>query len=582
MKKIISITSILTTSFLAFLSTQNATNASSTLPNDGNAGAPMDNAGQTCTSCHGGTATNTTGVISSNIPASGYVAGSTYNFTVSMSGASAYGFEMTPQTPSSNVGLGTWIAGTGSSVSSKYIKQSVKLTGASATWTFQWTAPSTATTVTFYGAFNYANNNNNSTGDIIKTSSITYTACSTPSITGSMSGNVTICSGSSNTYSISPVSGATSYSWSLPGGWTGTSSTNTISTTASSTSGNISVTASNSCGASPMKTLSITVNSSPSVPTSVSGSTIICAGTSNTYSVPLVNGASSYIWTLPSSWTGSSNTNTISTTAGSSGGNILVSAMNSCGTSPSQTLNVSVSGGSALPQPTVISGNTMICANSSNTYSVAPVSGANSYIWTLPSGWSGASNTNTINTTSNLSSGTISVSASNTCSSSAAQTLAIVIQTVNTSVTQSGISLTANNSGATYQWINCSNNLPINNAITQSYTASSNGAYAVIVTSNGCSDTSACFNITSVIVNELNLLKNINVYPNPTNGKIILFENNIELNTQYKLIIYDINNHIIFQSNTISSIDISDQPNGIYLLKIYNDEKYSIKKIIKQ
>lgn len=178
MKKILLLSSLLTVTALAVISTQNPTNASASNPNDGNAGAPMDNAGQTCTSCHSGTATQTTGVISSDIPGSGYIAGVTYNFTVTMSGAAAYGFEITPQTATSNVGLGTLIAGPGTSVSTKYIKHSSKLTGASATWTFQWTAP-TATTVTFYGAFNYANNNNNDLGDIIKTSSVTYLANTT-------------------------------------------------------------------------------------------------------------------------------------------------------------------------------------------------------------------------------------------------------------------------------------------------------------------------------------------------------------------------------------------------------------------
>jgi hypothetical protein len=96
-----------------------------------------------------------------------------------MSGASAYGFELTPQTASSNVGLGTWIAGTGSSVSGNYIKQTAKKTGATAVWTFSWTAPTTATAVTFYGAFNYANNNGTSSGDVIKTSSVSFLANTT-------------------------------------------------------------------------------------------------------------------------------------------------------------------------------------------------------------------------------------------------------------------------------------------------------------------------------------------------------------------------------------------------------------------
>ncbi len=176
MKKLLLLTSCFTITTIAVISNLNSTNASSVLPNDGNAGAPADNAGQTCTSCHGGTATQTTGVISSDIPTSGYIGGTTYNFSVTMSGSAAYGFEMTPQTATSNVGLGTWIAGTGSAVSNKYIKQSMKKTGTSAVWAFQWTAPLTATLVTFYGTFNYANNNNALSGDIIKKSSVTYSA----------------------------------------------------------------------------------------------------------------------------------------------------------------------------------------------------------------------------------------------------------------------------------------------------------------------------------------------------------------------------------------------------------------------
>lgn len=179
MKKILLFAPFITITILIILADLNSTNASASLPNNSTAGAPADNGGATCTGCHAGTATQTTGVISSDIPGTGFIGGTIYNFTVAMSGAAAYGFEMTPQTATSNVGLGTWIAGTGSSVSGKYIKQSAKKTGPSATWTFKWTAPATATTVTFYGAFNYANNNNASSGDVIKKSSVTYFANTT-------------------------------------------------------------------------------------------------------------------------------------------------------------------------------------------------------------------------------------------------------------------------------------------------------------------------------------------------------------------------------------------------------------------
>lgn len=180
MKKILLLVSTMTIGGLIFLSNLNSSDASASNPIDGAAGAPMDNSGQTCTSCHAGTATTSTAtIITSDIPSSGYVGGTTYSITVTMTGAAAYGFEMTPQTATSNVGLGTWIAGAGTTVSNKYIKQSAKKTGTSAVWTFSWTAPTTATSVTFYGAFNYANNNNSTSGDIVKTSSVTYFASTT-------------------------------------------------------------------------------------------------------------------------------------------------------------------------------------------------------------------------------------------------------------------------------------------------------------------------------------------------------------------------------------------------------------------
>ena len=56
--------------------------------------------------------------------------------------------------------------------------------------------------------------------------------CSAPISPNSIIGNANVCSATSNTYSVTPVLGATSYSWTLPGSWTGSSSTNSITTIA--------------------------------------------------------------------------------------------------------------------------------------------------------------------------------------------------------------------------------------------------------------------------------------------------------------------------------------------------------------
>jgi chitinase len=87
-----------------------------------------------------------------------------------------------------------------------------------------------------------------------------------------------------------------------------------------------------------------------------------------------------------------------------------------------------LNGGCALPaQPGVISGNTNVSAGSNNTYSIGAVSGATSYTWTLPFGWTGTSSTTSINTTAGSSGGTISVRANNACGAGASRTLTVSV-----------------------------------------------------------------------------------------------------------------------------------------------------------
>ena len=253
--------------------------------------------------------------------------------------------------------------------------------------------------------------------------------CSTPAQPGTISGSTNPTQGSTQTYSISEVSGATSYTWHLPSGWTGSSTTASITTTVGSSGGTISVTANNSCGSSTGRNLTVTVGcSTPAQPGTISGSTGPTQGSSQTYSISEVAGATSYTWTLPSGWTGSSTTSTISTTVGSSSGTISVTANNSCGSSTARTLSVTVGGGCTPPaQPGTISGNTGPTQGSSQTYSISEVPEATSYSWTLPSGWTGSSTTSSITVTVGSNGGTISVRANNTCGSSTARTIAVSV-----------------------------------------------------------------------------------------------------------------------------------------------------------
>jgi hypothetical protein len=252
--------------------------------------------------------------------------------------------------------------------------------------------------------------------------------CSTPAQPGSITGNANPTDGSSQTYSISEVSGATSYTWTLPSGWTGSSTTSSINTTVGSSGGTISVTANNGCGSGTARTLSVSVQScKPAQPGAISGNTSPEPGSSHTYSISEVSGATSYTWTLPAGWTGSSTTSSINATVGSSGGTISVTANNGCGSSTAKTLSVSVAGCSTPDQPGTISGNTSPAQGSSQTYSIADVSGATSYTWSLPAGWTGSSTSSSINATVGSSGGTLSVTANNTCGSSTARNLSVSV-----------------------------------------------------------------------------------------------------------------------------------------------------------
>jgi len=442
-------------------------------------------------------------------------------------------------------------------------------TGSSTTTSISATAGSTGGTISVT-----ANNGCGSSAS----QTLSVSATQAPSQPGSITGNAGVCANSSQTYSVSAVPGATDYSWTLPLGWTGSSATTSISATAGSAGGTISVTANNGCGNSAAQTLSVSTTQAPSQPGSITGNAGVCANSSQTYSVSAVPGATDYSWTLPLGWTGSSTTTSISATAGSTGGTISVTANNGCGNSAAQTLSVSTT--QAPSQPGSITGNTNVCANSSQTYSVSVVPGATDYSWTLPLGWTGSSTTTSISATAGSTGGTISVTANNGCGSSAAETYTITINTVDVSVISTALSLTANASPASYQWVTCPLFQIINNATSQAYSPLLNGNYAVIVTQNGCTDTSLCYPI--IITGLSNDLKNddIIIYPNPATDHLT-----IEVNQNATIEISNTEGQLIktFTSAAAkASIDISTLPCGVYIMQIKTANGVAVRKFIRE
>ncbi len=158
-------------------------------------------------------------------------------------------------------------------------------------------------------------------------------------------------------------------------------------------------------------------------------------------------------------------------------------------------------------------------------------------------------------------------------------TIDLTIIVVDTSVTQNGATLTANTSGATYQWLDCNNAYSIISGETnQSFTVTANGSYAVEIIENGCTDTSFCYVVNTLDINEEELNNNIAIYPNPTTGIITIEGNKIKL-----IEVRDIQGQLIsqFVLNTEKfNIDLSEQPKGVYFLTIKTDKGNVIEKVI--
>ena len=198
--------------------------------------------------------------------------------------------------------------------------------------------------------------------------------------------------------------------------------------------------------------------------------------------------------------------------------------------------------------------------NNSTTAAVTETA-CDSYTWAL-------------NGTTYTSSGTYTHVGTNAAGCQLTTTLNLTINTVNVATTLSGITLTANAAGASYQWINCNNgNAIIPGATAQSYTATVNGSYAVIVTSSNCSDTSACQVINSVGIGEFGA-SNIEVYPNPTSGtvKVILGEHYPSASIQLFNALGQAILHKTYSSTDIITFEIEGAP-GVYFLEIESAEQ---------
>lgn len=387
-----------------------------------------------------------------------------------------------------------------------------------------------------------------------------YDYCSAaPASPSSIMGLSSFCPGAGvQTYSVAPVSGATSYTWSLPvAGWSGTSSTNTISATTGTTSGNISVTANNACGSSSAAVLSVTVTPTPTA-NAGSSQTITCASANVNLGG---SGVSTYTWSGPGIVSGG---NTSSPVVNMAGTYSLVGSTSGCN---SNTATVIVSTNTTAPTLSVTASPNSICTGSSATLTA---SGASTYNWSTSS-TATAIVVSPTTTTNYILTGTNSA---NGCSNTINTPIGVnplPTVTANTSNSiicgppfQGTATLTA--SGAnTYTWNTSATTtaIAVSPGVTTVYTVTGTDANGCVNFTSFTQSVSAC---TGIDVASTSSATAVSIYPNPTSGIIT-----VKGKEGSQIQVFNSIGELILSTelkNETIELDLSNQSNGIYFIRV--------------
>jgi hypothetical protein len=347
--------------------------------------------------------------------------------------------------------------------------------------------------------------------------------------------SMNVCGPTTVNYSIPPVTNAISYVWTVTGtGFTlgsgqGTTSI-TVNVASGFTSGQVRVFASSCSGISGENSLTVYGLISSQPQQAIFPNIGVCGGNTYAYAITPFNGASSITWSgptgslingLPTPQTFSGNTFSVNITfpVGFVSGNVSVFGSNGCGNSPSRVVLVR----SVPAQPPSITGpNSVECSQNNVTYSTLGSPGAASYIWSLPTGVTGSSTSNsiTVNFTGTFSGvGNICVIPVNNCGSGSQRCLIVLCHT----------------SGTPTQ------------------------------------------NIEGLRIAQQS--REINVYPNPSSGKFnLLFHS--ETTEKYILKVTDMIGYVLISQLIIShegensqEVNLNDFAKGLYLLSIENEGK---------
>ena len=345
------------------------------------------------------------------------------------------------------------------------------------------------------------------------------------------------------------VTACDSYTW--IDGNTYTSSTNTPTFTLT-----------NATGCDSLVTLNLTINNS-------------------TTGTDVQTACETYTWIDGVTYTSSTNTPTFTLTNAAGCDSIITLNL---------TINTSSTGTdvqSACDSYTWIDGNTYTSSTNTPTFTLTNVAGCDSIVTlnlsinsTTSSATQAACESYTWNGQTYTQSGTYTFTSTNANGCDSIATLILTINALPTASASGNGEVLTSSTASTYQWIDCATNSAIQGATSQTYTATENGSYAVIVTNaSGCSDTSNCVIVETIGLNEFSKL-NVLVNPNPSTG---IFNIDFELPTEALLTVLDASGRVI-QSSIITNdsiLDLTSAVTGIYYLQINSNDFKKVIRIVK-
>lgn len=150
---------------------------------------------------------------------------------------------------------------------------------------------------------------------------------------------------------------------------------------------------------------------------------------------------------------------------------------------------------------------------------------------------------------------------------------------VDNSLTVSPSTLTSNMDNASYQWVDCSTNLPIPSEVNQSFSPTISGSYAVEVTVGSCTELSACVDFTSLVTDTFKL-NTINIYPNPTSS-ILTIEHSLNDDLIFEL--FSIEGKKVLQkvlTEKRSKLNMSQLSKGTYFVRMTQNKKVFSQQIV--